>query len=105
MNYIDQIFTRADIQQIRAFLMHGTEGVTDLRSFKQRLDGAEQVISVRLRRDYPNETDFEEIIRDIYAYGDVLGDVYMEIGMQIGAILAAQAACNVKTAFEKKAKL
>ena len=25
MNYIDEIFTRANIQQIREFLLHGTE--------------------------------------------------------------------------------
>ena len=105
MNYIDKIFTRADIQQIRAFLMHGTECVADPRSFKQRLDNAEQAMSARLRKGYPNEADFEEIVRYIYEYGDVLGDVYMEIGLQAGALLAAQAACNVKTAFEKKMEL
>lgn len=105
MNYIHEIFTRADIQQIRAFLMDGVEGVTDPRPYKERIGHAEQVMSARLHKDYPNEADFEEIVQYIYEYGDVLGDVYMEIGMQVGAMLAVQAAYNVKTAFEKEAEL
>lgn len=103
MNYIDEIFARADIQQIRSFLADGADSVTDPRSYKERLDGAERAMSARLHRDYPNQADYEEITRYIYEYGDALESVYMEIGLQIGAILAAQAAWNVKTALEKNA--
>lgn len=42
MNYIDEIFARADIQQIRAFLMDGADCVTDPRPYKERIDSAEQ---------------------------------------------------------------
>ena len=100
MNYIDEIFARADIQQIRSFLMDGVDSVTDPRPYKERLDSAERAMSVRLHRDYPKQADFEEIARYIFEYGDALESVYMEIGLQIGAILAVQAAWNVKTAFE-----
>ena len=104
MDYIDEIFARADIQQIRAFLMDGAAGVTDPRSYKERIDSADQALSVRLHRDYPNENDFDEIISIKNAYGSAIENVYMEIGLQVGVILAAQAAQNVKTALEKKAE-
>ena len=100
MNYIDQIFARADIQKIRAFLTDGADCVADPRSYKERIDSAHQALSARLHRDYPNENDLDEIISIMNAYGSAMEDVYMEIGMQVGAILAAQAAWNVKTAFE-----
>lgn len=101
MDYIDEIFTRADIQQVRAFLIDGVEGVTDPRSYKERIDSPYHALSARLHRDYPNQADYEEITRYIYEYGDALESVYMEIGLQIGAMLAVQAAWNVKTALEK----
>ena len=36
MNYIDEIFFRGDIQQIREFLLHGVEGEVDPRAYKER---------------------------------------------------------------------
>ncbi|MBD5094819.1 MAG: hypothetical protein HDT26_11175 [Subdoligranulum sp.] len=105
MDYIDEIFTRADIQQIRAFLMDGAECVTDLRPYKERIDSAEQALSDHLHRDYPNENDFDEIISIKNAYGSAIENVYMEIGLQIGAILAAQVVWNVKKSYEKSAGL
>lgn len=101
MNYIDEIFARADIQQIRAFLMDGVDCVTDPRPYQERIDIADRALSARLHRDYPNENDLDEIISIKNAYGSTIENVYMEIVLQIGAILAAQAMWNVKTAFEK----
>ena len=37
MNYIDEIFRRADLQQIREFVLHGVEGQTDPRSYMDRV--------------------------------------------------------------------
>lgn len=103
MNYIDEIFTRADIQQIREFLLHGAEeNVLDPRQYKERIESARKTLTVRLHRDYPNERDFEEIIAPIYDYVTATEKVYTEIGLQIGAILAAQTAQNLKAAFEGK---
>lgn len=105
MDYIDEIFARADIQQIRAFLTDGVDSVTDPLSYKERIDSAHQVLSARLHRDYSNENDLDEIISIVNEYGSTIENVYMEIGLQVGAILVAQAAWNVKTAIEKKADL
>ena len=103
MNYISEIFTRADIQQIREFLLHGVEENTvDPRPYKERIESAHIAFTTRLHRDYPNEKDFEEITEPIYDYVTATQEVYMEIGLQIGAILAAQTAQNLKTAFEKE---
>lgn len=100
MNYIDEIFLRADIQQIREFLLHGAEGNTDPRPYKERIDNAHGEFYERLQKDYPDRVEFEEITRLIYNYVSKTEEVYMEIGLQVGAILAAQTAQNLKTAFE-----
>lgn len=99
INYIDEIFSRADIQQIRAFLLHGVDEINlDPRPYKERIDAAHRAVTVRLRRDYPDEEDFEEITGYIYDYAAAIENVYMEIGLQVGIILAAQAAQNLKRA-------
>ena len=101
MNCIDEIFIRADIQQIREFLLHGVEeNHLDPRPYKERIESAHKAFTARLHRDYPNEKDFEEITEPIYDYATAIEEVYMEIGLQVGAILAAQTAKNIKAAFE-----
>lgn len=101
MNCIDEIFIRADIQQIREFLLHGVEeNHLDPRPYKERIQSAHKAFTARLHRDYPNEKDFEEITEPIYDYATAIEEVYMEIGLQVGAILAAQTAQNIKAAFE-----
>jgi len=101
MNCIDEIFIRADIQQIREFLLHGVEeNHLDPRPYKERIESAHKAFTARLHRDYPNEKDFEEITEPIYDYATAIEEVYMEIGLQVGAILAAQTAQNIKAAFE-----
>ncbi len=103
MNYLNEIFMRADIQQVREFLLHGAEQkYLDPRPYIEQIESAHQVFIARLRRDYPNEKDFEEVIEPIYDYAVAIEKVYMEIGLQVGAILAAQTAQNLKTAFEEK---
>ena len=100
MNYIGEIFTRADIQQIRSFLMHGVEGNKDPRPYIERIESAHKAFHVRLHRDYPDEKDFEEISQPIYDYVSVIEEVYMEIGFQVGAKLTAQTVQNLKIAFD-----
>ena len=103
MNYIAEIFARANIQQIRDFLLYGTEGNgVDPRPYVERIESARRAFSERLRRDYPDEKDFEEITEPIYSYAGAVEQVYMEVGLQVGAILAAQTAFNIKAAFEGK---
>ena len=101
MNYADKIFIRADIQQIREFLLHGAEeNHLDPRPYKERVESAHKAFTVRLHWDCPNEKDFEEITGSIYDYATAIEEVYMEIGLPVGAILSAQTAQNIKAAFE-----
>ena len=103
MNYLDEIFTRADIRQIREFLLHGVEeNSPDTRPYKERIESAHKAFSARLHRDYPDEKDFEEVTEPIYDYAPAIEEVYMEIGLQVGAMLAAQTAQNLKAVFEGK---
>ena len=103
MNYLDEIFTRADIQQIRGFLLGGTEGNrTDPRPYKERLESAHDKFYERLQKDYPDRKEFEEVTEPIYNYVNAVEEVYMEIGLQVGAILAVQTAQNLIAAFERE---
>ena len=100
MNYIDEIFTRADIQQVREFLLHGTEGIIDPRPYKERLENAHKKFYERIQKNFPNQTELDEIIVLFYDYINQTEEVYMEIGLQVGAMLAAQIAQNFKTALK-----
>lgn len=88
MNCIDEIFFRADIQNIREFLLNGTECVIDGRSYKERVDSACNQIRGCLRKHHSED---EDVMECVYYYGKVMQDIYMEIGLQVGATLAAQA--------------
>ena len=103
MNYIGEIFTRADIQKIRGFLLMGTEETrVDPRPYEERIESAHNKFQERLRKDYPDRKALEEVTERIYHYASTIEDVYMEIGLQIGVILAAQTAQNRKMALEGK---
>lgn len=93
MDYIEQIFSRADIQQIRAFLLHGAEDGIDPRPYRERENAALKHLMDRLLSDPPKEED--ELCNLVCAYGLVCQKVYMEIGLQIGAKLAVQACRNL----------
>ena len=76
MNYLDEIFARADIQKIRGFLLHGAEeNSPDPRSYKERIDSAHKAFIARLRVDYPEEKEYEEIIGPIYDYVTAIEEV------------------------------
>ena len=101
MSYIDEIFKRADIRQIREFLLYGVEEInTDPRPYKERLESAEKRMTARLHEEYPDIVKYEEITKFIYAYASALEEVYMEIGLQVGAKLTAQIYQSLKTEFE-----
>lgn len=93
MDYIEQIFYRADIQQIRAFLLYGVEDEIDPRSYRERENAALNHLMDRLRACPPKEED--ELCNLVCAYGIACQKVYMEIGLQIGAKLAVQACRNL----------
>lgn len=98
MNYIDEIFLRADIQQVCEFLLNGVSSKTDPRSYKERMESAQKKVMARLREAYPDMAAYEETTGLLFDYVDAIEAVYMEIGLQAGAILAAQVCRNLKTA-------
>lgn len=100
MNYLDEIFLRTDIQQIREFLLHGVEGSIDPRPYKERAESAERRLTARLRQACPDMGVYEELSGLVYDYAGAVKAVYMEIGLQAGAILAAQVGQNLKTALK-----
>ena len=53
MNYMDEIFLRADLQQIREFLLRGGECGVDPRPYKERIDCVQERMVARLSREYP----------------------------------------------------
>lgn len=102
MNYIDEIFLRADIRQIRAFLLTGASKDLDPRPYWERVRAADRQMDLELSKRYPDEEEREEVISCVYCYGDVLKDVYLELGLQAGALLAGQMWQNLTKAREKE---
>lgn len=91
MSYIDEIFTRLDIQHIREFLLHGVEECNiSEKSYHERLKNAEKTASGYLRSFYDGNDEYEEKSMPVFNYISVVEEVYMEIGMQCGAALAMQ---------------
>ncbi|MCL2343501.1 MAG: hypothetical protein FWC62_06360 [Firmicutes bacterium] len=91
MSYIDEIFTRLNIQQLREFLLHGVDCVeTSSRDYKQRLEEAWESVSEAIRLRFPDMEEYEAVTDKVDIYACVIQDVYMEIGLKCGAILAAQ---------------
>ena len=101
MNYVEKIFSRADIQQIREFLLRGVEARNiDRRPYIERTEYALKRVTDQLHEVYPEQEDFEKAVNLVYMCVGAFEDVYMEIGLQAGTILAAQVCQNLKTAFE-----
>ena len=96
MSYVDEVFMRADIQQIQNFLLYGVEAEIDPRSYVERLETSKKRWTAKFRERYLEQTEYEEICNLIFEYGGTMQDVYMEIGLQVGAILAAQVCQNIK---------
>lgn len=90
MDYINQIFSRMDLQHIRAFLINGTDtpAITN-KSYRERLEAAQQPIVDFLHGTCPEKTD-PPGIDALYEALSASQDIYMEIGMQAGAILMTQ---------------
>ena len=99
MNYIDEIFRRANIQQIRSFLIDGTEDVNpDTRPYTARIEQIQKQCIAKLREDYSDVEKCNTMITLMTDYVTAVQDVYTEIGLQIGAKLAAQYFENTRTA-------
>lgn len=98
MDYITEIFSRLDIQQIREFLLHGVECVeVNTKTYMERLKEAQKPVINMIHRYFPDEMKENEKITDcIWLYSGEIEDVYMEIGLQCGFVLAMQIMSNTK---------
>ena len=96
MNYIDEIFARADIQCIRGFLQCGADCPVDKDPYKARLDRAGKEMTSQLHKLLPEREEYETAMTHICDHQGVVENVFMEIGPQVGAMLTAQAYENRK---------
>ena len=97
MNYIDEIFTRLDVQCVREFLLHGGESAEiDTRPYKERIETAQKAATSILHYKFPDKEEYEDISGYVLDYGTACENVYMEIGMQCGFVLAMQIMNNTK---------
>ncbi|MBE6598586.1 MAG: hypothetical protein E7638_04000 [Ruminococcaceae bacterium] len=88
MNYIEEIFSRVDIQQISDFILYGSESAPDKRPYIDRIKTAQREMTEELRKRWPDE--YEEIIDIAVRYAAEIEGVYTEIGLRAGLILAGQ---------------
>lgn len=96
MNYIDEIFARANIQCIRGFLQCGADCAIDRESYQARIKRAHGELTAHLREHLPEEAEFETVMTHICDSECVIENVFMEIGLQVGVMLAAQVYGNQK---------
>lgn len=91
MNYLSEIFNRADIQQIREFLLHGTESAElDRAPYRQRLEEPQKAAAQLIKAKFPNMSEYGPITGELYKALDACQNVYMEIGVKAGVMLTVQ---------------
>ncbi len=91
MNYVDEIFNRANLQNISGYLTGGLDytEISD-ETFYQRLEEASDDAQKTLEEALPEDSEYNKIIDDMHRYAVVTGEIYMEIGLKCGVMLAAQ---------------
>lgn len=99
MNNWGEVFARADLGQIRSFLLYGAEEYAHRPcGYNERMARVERPMTARLHRAFPKTEEYEEVTRLVWDYGSELEAVSMEVGLQLGAILAAQVCQNLLAA-------
>ena len=90
--YINQIFERADIQQIREFLLLGLELAEppDKRPYGERLEEGSLHITNRLKNISKNDDELDELYFELGESTEAYKNVFLEIGMKAGARLLFQ---------------
>jgi len=62
-----EIFSRMDLQQIRAFLLNGEETYeTQQATYDERIKGREKAVYRRLKDMYQDELEYENAVGDLY---------------------------------------
>jgi len=90
--YIEDIFTRVDLCQIREFLLRGVEPLeTEDQAYGARLEKGRDAIYKRLQTLYPGDEDsLDEAYYDLAQALGSCESVFTEIGMKAGARLVYQ---------------
>ena len=90
MSYIDDIYSRLNLQQIQTFLLSGGQVLKiHTETYEQRLEKCTLPVREFLeKRLSPKETEtaIEKMMPALSAYQEV----FMEVGMRAGASLAVQ---------------
>ena len=91
MSHITEIFERANIQDLREFLLHGTEeNHPTAESYEERLDGVQEELKKAVSRICPDTRKCEKIMDEAMMCSGLSEEVYMEIGLQCGFQLSIQ---------------
>ena len=91
MDYLDKILQRADVRQIRTFLLHGVEdSEPEAHPSAQWLNKESEPIYARLKALYPDENALDEAIYDLSRALAAYQAAYLELGVMAGARLARQ---------------
>lgn len=98
MDYMNEIFERATLSQIRNFLIYGEECERiDNTAYEEREKTVWNLIEKKLEKLCPEQEEYDKMASDIMEYACVNQDIYMELGLQCGAILAVQLLSGYKT--------
>jgi len=90
-DYIKDSFARMNLQQLRSFLLYGTDDYADeTHPYRDTLKKGCDPIFRRLDILYPNETERDKAAADLSQALTAYEHVYMELGMKAGARLLHQ---------------
>lgn len=90
MYLIEEIFDRANIQDIRCLLLDGIDNPGYNGTYEERLKEAEQPVKELLDRIAPPHKQ-DSAMDIIFRYATLTQEVYMEIGLKCGASYFATA--------------
>ena len=93
--YIKEIFERADLQQIREYLLGDTSVLErDTRTYEERLKQNCTPIIKRIEKISKDDQELDELFSEYSNAEEAHKDVFLEIGMKVGARLMFQLLCE-----------
>lgn len=91
MSFVEDIFRRMDLRQLRIFLLEGLDDFSvDSDTYENMLKKSSDPIYKRLEGIYKNEDELDRAAADVYDALAVYKSVYTEIGMKFGARIIFQ---------------
>ena len=93
MTYIEKIFKRANIQQIREFLLNdASDSHINNLTYEERIAAADDEMLQFYTEKFPDATaeELNNFTTIMWTYKSVAENVYTEIGMQCGAYIISQ---------------